>query len=227
MTYNVNYGLPPQWGIDIIQKSGADVVCLQETTALWEKSIRSELARTYPFMQFKNEPAAGGMAILSRQPIEQIFYEQPPGGWFHGWAVKAQTELGEVQFLNVHLHPPLSERGSFTGSAYFQTQNVRQNEIQYLHQRLATDAPTIVLGDFNENESGDAMRYLGEQGLTDSLGQFDRRSNTWRWDMSVVSLEGRYDHILYSGQLKCYDAKVLKEGSSDHLPVVAVLGAGE
>jgi endonuclease/exonuclease/phosphatase family metal-dependent hydrolase len=224
MTYNVNYGLPPQWGIEIIQNSGADVVCLQETTALWEESVRSQLARTYPHMLFKNEPAAGGMAILSRQPIEQIFYEQPPGGWFHGWAVKTQTDVGEVQFLNVHLHPPLSEGGGFTGSAYFQTQNVRQNEIQYLHQKLPTGVPTIVLGDFNESDSGDAMGYLGEQGLTDCLGQFDRRSNTWRWETSVVSLEGRYDHILYSSQLKCYDAKVLKEGSSDHLPVLAVLG---
>ena len=107
---------------------------------------------------------------------------------------------------------------------YFQTQNVRQNEIQYLYQKLPTDVPTVVLGDFNKNNSGDTFRYLGEQGLIDSLGQFDHRSNTWRWETSVINLEGRYDHILYSSQLKCYDAKVLKEGSSDHLPVVAVLG---
>jgi endonuclease/exonuclease/phosphatase family metal-dependent hydrolase len=225
MTYNVNYGLPPQWGIEVIEKADADVVCLQETTPFWERSLRERLAQRYPHMLFRHESAAGGMAILSRQPIEEVFYDQPPGGWFHGWAVTTGTALGLVQLLNVHLHPPLNEHGSASPVAYLQTPQTRRGEIEFLHQKLDSTLPTIVLGDFNENDTGDALRYLSEQGLANCLGQFDRRTNTWRWQTSVLSLTGRYDHILYSPQLKCFSAKVVAEGSSDHLPVMAVLGA--
>ena len=39
--------------------------------------------------------------------------------------------------------------------------------------------PTIVAGDFNESERGDAVAWLGERGFSSVLPQFDRLATTW------------------------------------------------
>jgi endonuclease/exonuclease/phosphatase family metal-dependent hydrolase len=55
LTYNVNWGRPrPELAAEIIQQSGADIVCLQETTPQWEQFLRSALSNDYPFAQFRN-----------------------------------------------------------------------------------------------------------------------------------------------------------------------------
>jgi endonuclease/exonuclease/phosphatase family metal-dependent hydrolase len=175
-------------------------------------------------MIFRHTGGAGGMAILSRQPVSDVAYEQPVEGWFPGWAVVVQTPAGELQILNVHLHPPLSDRGSVSVQAYYQTQSARRSEIEQLYGTLAADLPTVVMGDFNENDGGRALRFLEQKGFQDALREFDPSTDTWRWRTSLMTVTGRYDHILYSRHLRCFDAQVLEQGASDHLPVLTVLG---
>lgn len=225
MTYNVNYGGPgADLAVEAIRESGADLVCLQETNGRWESLLRATLSEQYPHMLFRHEPMAGGMAVLSRQELREVAYVLPEGGWFPGWVLEAQTPAGPVQVVAVHLHPPLNERGSVSASAYFTTQDIRRGEIQAIWGHVQPGRPTLVMGDFNEPDNGAAVRYLQEQGLTDALRQFDRQTDTWRWRSGLVSLQSRYDHILYSRQLECYHAAVLNRGASDHLPVVAIVG---
>src|SRR4051794_33785662 len=53
LSYNVNWGAPrPELAIELIRKSEADIVCLQETTREWEQIFRQALRSEYPFMQF-------------------------------------------------------------------------------------------------------------------------------------------------------------------------------
>src|SRR5262245_27323173 len=55
LTFNVNWGGPgADQAAEIIRKSGADIVCLQETTPEWEQFLRQTLGRDYPFAQFRN-----------------------------------------------------------------------------------------------------------------------------------------------------------------------------
>ena len=58
--------------------------------------------------------------------------------------------------------------------------------------------------------------------MVNALPQFDRNSPTWKWKTSVVTLERRMDHILYSLELDCIAAKVIPAGASDHFPVKAI-----
>ena len=89
-------------------------------------------------------------------------------------------------------------------------------------RRRATGLPTLILGDFNEDDSGRAVTWLLERGFTNVLGEFDRKTNTWQWPTSVYTFKGRLDHILYSPDLRGLQARVIRVEASDHYPVFAI-----
>jgi len=225
LTYNVNFGGPrPGLAAKAILDARADVVCLQETTPAWGKYLRARLNEKYPHILFRHFGGAGGQAVFSKLPLKEIAYVLPQAGWFPGWIVEVQTPLGPVQILNVHLRPAVSDRGSFTPSAYYSTKATRLDEIRWFYARLNAKRAAVVLGDFNEDDSGRAVQWLQAKGMKDALREFDRYTDTWRWRTSIGTVYDRLDHILYSPRLRCFSARVIKAGASDHLPVVAVFG---
>jgi endonuclease/exonuclease/phosphatase family metal-dependent hydrolase len=224
-TYNVNYGgYRTDLGLKAIQDANADIVCLQETNDLWEKVLTPALGKTYPHILYRHHGSgAGGMSIFSKYPIKDVEYMLPDNTWFPAWIVEVESPLGKVQLLMVHLHPSLSDKGGFRISSYFSTKDTRLREIKRYHGRLQKEVPAIVLGDFNEKENVKAMTWLRKQGFTNALSEFDSQSHTWRWRGKHISLTRRFDHIMYSKELRACSAKVIPEGASDHLPVVAVM----
>lgn len=226
MTYNVKFDVAPSLSADTIVRANPDVVFLQESMLDWENYARAQLAGQYPYILFHHEPYAGGSGVLSRYPITELFYEKPPAGWMHGSAVKVKTPAGEVKFLNVHLRPAASGQGGLSYLGYFRLPEVHWLEMDHLYKKLTSEAdnlPTVVLGDFNESDKGAAIYYLIERGFADALPPFDPHTKTWHGSLAGISLSERCDHIVYSSHFKCLDAAVLKEGASDHRPVVAVL----
>ena len=224
MTYNVNWGgARPDLAVAAIREADADVVCLQETTPEWETYLRGELAGTYAHVMFRHSGGAGGLAFLSRGRLEDVEYIETPG-WFPGWLVRAETSIGAVQLLAVHLRPPLGENGGVSVSGYLRSRDVRVREVQTLHARLDASAPAVILGDFNENESGEAFQWLIGQGLINAIAPADGQTHTWEWRTSLVTLRNRFDHILLSPNLRAEDARVMRAGASDHFPVVASIG---
>jgi len=228
LTYNVNYGMPrPELALASLRQADADIVCLQETNEAWERSLRPGLAGMYPFMAFRHSSGAGGMAILSKRPFGEIHYGPSEAGWFPSWVIVAETPAGPVQVANVHLHPAVTESGKVGAGAYLGTRNIREEEIQEVYPHIDAKAPAVFAGDFNEEESGLAVEYLRSHGFTDALSRFDKSSPTWEWPVSSsgsVALHLRFDHILYSRELRCLSARVIKAGGSDHYPVLAVFG---
>ena len=223
MTYNVNYGIPgDSAALSAIAKQDSDLVLLQETTPEWEASIRAQLAERFPHMAFRHCCGAGGMAVLSKHPFEDEGTLPPPeGGWFPAWHVTVHGPLGDVQILNVHLRPQLSQGGSFV-SGYFTTPGVREREIERYVSELSPDVPTIIAGDFNENRTGLAIRYLERRGFRSALQDFEGSSATWRWNTSIGPVTSELDHVVYDPHLEPLSVRVVQAGNSDHLPVVAV-----
>src|SRR5262245_51385184 len=77
LTYNVNWGGPrPDLAAEIIRQSGADIVCLQETTPEWERFFRQALAKEYPFADFRysKDRMGGGLAFLSKVRAQTVAY---------------------------------------------------------------------------------------------------------------------------------------------------------
>lgn len=233
LTWNVNYGMPgPQAVADTLGEADADVVCLQETTAAWEAYLRPRLSGRYPHVVFRHRGGAGGLAFLSKHPLTELEWIEPPrdgeSGWFPAWLVRVDVPGGPVQVLSVHLRPPVSDEGSFL-SGYYETKPVRRREIERVAEYLRPieEMPALIVGDFNEDESGRAVAWLHERGYTDALREFDRSAQTWRWRTSVGTLKDRLDYVMYSPRLECYGAQVLRAGASDHYPIAAVLGRAE
>lgn len=222
-TYNVNFGMPrPDLALAAMRSTGADVLCLQETTEQWMDYLKPALRDQYPHVLARQWSGAGGLAFFSKVPLDEVEFIRPQAGWFPAWIVNARTPLARVQIMSVHLHPQLNEQGSVSLGAYANTPKTRRQEIEQFHARLRQNLPTIILGDFNENDAGQAVAWLKTKGFSDALSRVDTSTPTWQWQSSIITLHGRFDHVMYSDRLRCLDASVLKQGASDHLPVVAV-----
>src|ERR1044072_1684039 len=77
LTYNVNWGGPrPDLAAQIIKESGADIVCLQETTPEWAQFLRQSLGDQYSFTAFRDSQlrSGGGLGFLSKLPAHQVAY---------------------------------------------------------------------------------------------------------------------------------------------------------
>jgi endonuclease/exonuclease/phosphatase (EEP) superfamily protein YafD len=225
LTYNVNFGIAGDAAtIGAIRDAHADLALLQETNAGWERALRAALGGEFAYMAFRNRGDAGGLAVLSRLPITVDFLPPPEEGWFPAARILVETSFGPIQVLSVHLHPPVSEGGSFL-TGHFTTPPVRLGEMRSFFGRLAPGYPTIVAGDFNEEEDGDVLKFLVGKGLRSALARFAPDRPTWRWNTVVGTLHRQLDHVMYGERLEALSAEVRDAGRSDHLPVIAVIAA--
>lgn len=130
VTFNVNFsGVDMAKAARVLRKTDADVVALQETTPAWEQSLRRRLRGLYPVQRYRHAGGAGGLAFLSKYPLNSLKVIPPPAqGWFPAWLVQVRTPLGQVLLLNVHLRPPIGDTGRMSSvpSAYFYTRNIRK-----------------------------------------------------------------------------------------------------
>jgi endonuclease/exonuclease/phosphatase (EEP) superfamily protein YafD len=230
LTYNVNYGNPDVAAtLDAIEHADADVVLLQEVTSEWKHALLERLAARYPHRVFRVHPtrAAGGLAVLSRLPIEaEELLPCPERGWFPAERIILRTGFGKLQVLNVHLRPAI-DRGSWI-RGYVTTPPLRRREIEAYWRKMKYDLPTIVAGDFNEEPSGSAVAYLKRHGMAriPTAGP-----TTWHYTTRVPGrtadlLRLDIDHVLIDGTLAARDARVLDAGTSDHRPVVVTIVPG-
>jgi endonuclease/exonuclease/phosphatase (EEP) superfamily protein YafD len=225
MTYNVNFGIPGDGPtLAAIEMGQADVVFLQEINTAWEQALRARFAGAYPHLAFYPRGGAGGIAILSRFPLSGMELIPPAGdGWFPALRLVVATPIGRVQALVVHLRPPVSDGGSFI-SGHFQAPRIHKQEIERFCQTLDRRLPTVVVGDFNEEDDGSAIVYLvgANRRMANALPQFAPDRRTWHWTTSVGTFERQLDHIVYDVRLEPLAVEVLEAGNSDHFPVVGV-----
>jgi endonuclease/exonuclease/phosphatase family metal-dependent hydrolase len=196
-----------------------------ETTKEWEKFLKKNLANKYPHSIFKEPDGkllASGYAVFSKKKITEAKYIPSKAGWFAGWILDAESEIGNIQILNLHLKPITREKGKLDANAFKAVLKVHLGEVKEFFRHMKKDAPSIVLGDFNEGDNGDAVKWIREKGYTDALGEYDRKTHTWEWDVKGFTYKERLDHILYSKHFDSLDAKVIKIKSSDHYPVLGI-----
>ena len=225
-TYNVNFGLAgDEAGIDAVRRLDADVVFLQETNREWEMAFRASLPNDYPFMFFQAPDGwpAGGMGVVSRWPVEITDVSPSAVGTFYAWRAVVHAPSGDIQVLNVHLRPQVSDDGSYV-KGHFSTPPMRAKEVAKHLEVLRPGLPTIALGDFNEEE-GPALRLLEDRGMESALPLFSPRATTWRWPLvGSLMIRQRFDHVLFErNAFEVQDARVVDLGRSDHIPVVVRL----
>lgn len=224
MTYNVNYGHTGRdETLDAIDAGNADLVLLQEITASWEKQLRKRFKDRYPHMAFHiHKRAAGGLAVLSKNPITDDEILPPAEGWFPAERLVVDTPLGSLDVLNVHLRPAIVDGSWIKG--YLETPPIRLREIKAYWSQLPRP-PAIVAGDFNEEPGKDVGVFLADKGMTrvDSGGN----PTSWSWSGQYkghdVNLAWDIDHVVIDPSLTATSATVLDQGKSDHRPVLVTL----
>lgn len=225
-TYNIlssDSGNPAT--LETIGATRADIICLEEVTSDWESVIRARYAAEYPYMVFYPEGGAGGLGVLSKQRVVEGAFFEAPNNWHPAWSVLAETPAGWLNLLTVHLRSLYSGTGGVVsdyvnwGSDHvFEIQSVLQSSSA---QSMPVVLPRMVLGDFNEESNGDAVRHLESLGFTDVLPLFRPGQFTWRTRSLGNQFTEALDHVLYDDAVIPLNAYVLNAGNSDHLPVIA------
>jgi len=144
-----------------------------------------------------------GNAILSKHPLTEICDLKLPGRHAGRGAIIARVE-GAKPFYVLNVHLSLGEADQLL-------------QIEYLCDHAPSDAPLIVMGDFNCNA---ASRPIGL--LREALGLI---AVTTAEDKTYPSWNPRkgFDHILASKHFILDEKAVLDVRNSDHRPVSAEL----
>ncbi|GAB3716498.1 endonuclease/exonuclease/phosphatase family protein [Mariniluteicoccus flavus] len=211
-----------------IERSGADVIGLQEVDNHW--GARSAFADQAAWLadrlgmhvaygaNLDLAPAAGqterrqyGTAILSRFPILEaenhrltsIQYPTRPTEQRGLLSVTINVRGLRVDVHNTHLDHQRAEQ--------------RASQVREILALTKSDRPTILTGDLNAVPSSPEMRDL-MTAYTDTfaaLGQDDA------YTYPVENPDRRIDYILVRGDARPLSAHVIPSQASDHLPVVA------
>lgn len=227
VSYNVNYGnVGDADTLEMLEGIVADVLLLQETTPEWERSLRSRLGAAYPHVAFHDPTtyAPGGLGTFSKLPIASDKLLPSPLGWFPANLLVLDAPGGPIEVMNVHLRPAIDQGSWIVGLET--TRPMRKKEMMTYLPHLSGDAkqPSIIAGDFNEDEKGDTFLELTRLGFQSGLPQLDPDAKTWRWKEHGIPLALRLDHVAYEpSTFELVSAEVVEGGHSDHFPVRVVL----
>ena len=221
------------WTIDEIRAHRADIVFLQEVERAQPGGKQTEPPPNYsriraafpeyhgcfgyPKADPRELPFGIGLAILSREPLEnvrRIDLPSPPVEFeFNGRKttptdrvlVAAQTKVNgrDVQLLNTHL------------LAFFMLGSSSEDNPEQRRRiaRALGDArgPTLLAGDFNVRRHDSLIAQFGEKGFKTAQD----REITWRRQPFIL------DHVFYNAPLRCATCKVVPTRASDHHALVA------
>ncbi len=206
--------------IAAVGAANADIVCLQEVTHAWVKSLEAKYADKYPYRLYVPQDGASGLGALSRFPLLHAGFIQGPFGWHPAWHFHVQTPAGWLQVLDVHLRSGTEGDGNAVNS-YLTVDADHAYEMKLFQNQLDPSLPTMVVGDFNEGPDGGAIRYLEGLGFTDVLWLY----HPGQWTSRRTSVANQFtqdlDHILFDSSVEPLNAWVLLDGNSDHIPVIA------
>jgi endonuclease/exonuclease/phosphatase family metal-dependent hydrolase len=219
MTYNVHIrNVDVDQIVASIEKHEPDIVGLHELRKDVAPALKDRFVGQYDYRLV--EP--GCCAILSRYPV--LDYQTFQLGEDLAQEAILNIEGHSVGLYNVHLQMPLETKpGSLDLLSYRYSNHLRDANVSDLLSRLkTTDAPVIVIGDFNmTDQQGSYMALAGY--LHDA-----HRESGWGMGFSTcLPFLGlsmwRIDHIFYSSQLTALSSAVGKCDGSDHRPVIARL----
>lgn len=225
MTYNIK-GQAARFHRDHIERigrviagAGPDVVGLQEVhRGTWQSRRRDQVAdleaasgmKAYFGPSFGNEQKAYGNAILTNARVEETHVEALPGKGEPRSLLASTVAIGALRFHLYVTH--LAAWGRF-GSAT----RLLQAEAAARHAANST-LPFVLVGDFNTSPTSADLRVFHDGKIVTSC--FRQPVITHRATKSCL------DYIFVDPRWQIRDAHVLREGPSDHWPLIAELEVG-
>ncbi|NTX61736.1 endonuclease/exonuclease/phosphatase family protein [Myxococcus sp. CA051A] len=229
MTYNVLYSAPPEdvaKSLDLIEKEAPDILCLRELTPGFASAFRKRLGKEYPHVRLVPRKGTWGVGIASRHPMTRTeHFSQEP----HRMpALEADVRLAgrTLKVSCVHLMAPGATHRKDDDLVESMAKNavLRKKQADALMKRYSKEqGPLLLLGDMNEGRAGDAMKAFASADFQHACeGPGESCGSTWPGAASVLPAIVEIDHIL-GRRITLSDAKVLRNGGSDHDAVRASL----
>lgn len=236
--------------LDWIEAHAPDVLCLQETKVTDQEFPEDALGDLEYDVVYFGQQSYNGVAIASREPLEDVVRGLPGEGPNDERRLIAATVDG-VRFINIYL----PNGKSYDSESYRFKLGWMDRLRTFVEGGPGPDTPVVLLGDFNiaprdvdvheDYETGESL-FVSEAerkrfqdllawGLTDTVLHFSDapKQFTW-WDYRAAAFERnlgmRIDHILVTEPLlqRAVGVHIDREareaeGPSDHCPVVLEL----
>jgi endonuclease/exonuclease/phosphatase family metal-dependent hydrolase len=229
----------------LLTTQGADIICLQESWTLDHRKALSEYIRAEGYHDAVHQEnikrANGGLLTFSKFPIRSVRFI--PFGR-RGLSISeiignkgvletiVETPKGLLRILNIHLH--------HQSSKLIKTKKIRLRQLRIVFATLKkeTSLPTILAGDFNENNMMEEVSfkkvfekagYIHHGSSTEVLPTYRIENyfvNNW---LNRVPQSQRYDYILTKDieqgglHFHSYTPWYISPALSDHDPVVLTL----
>ena len=219
LTWNLYFGAHDQPGVEeVLADVDPEVVFLQETNAAWQ----ARLEGLFPYQQWVPGPqAGGGVALLSKYPIEPLAIHEVPGARFPAQRAVINTPSGPIEVLNLHLIPPFGPRGSLI-TGFFRTKQPRYREVKAL---LELGVPDLACGDLNASEREASVSLFEKAGMVSALPEYAPGQHTWHGP-GEHDFHWRIDHCMVGPALQTTSAQILEVGPADHYPLWVGLRGG-
>jgi endonuclease/exonuclease/phosphatase (EEP) superfamily protein YafD len=169
---------------EIIDRSGLDVVCLQEI--LWRRNLSMARSITTPFPYAAHVPhgpmVKGGLLTLSRWPIEHRYVEyrvrSASGRWPYrlDWLLRKGLLVTRISIAGRHVavvntHLLANSDGDWSRTnPYARAEEAELNQLAEVLTTIDPDLPLLVVGDFNVPRGSWLLdEFLARSGLRDVL----------------------------------------------------------
>lgn len=231
MAFNVLYkGADDAASVKAIASRAPDVLCLTELTDPFVKAFDAKLKSDYPYRHFETTQGTWGVGLASKFPIVSVASTPVPPLKLPAMEAQLSVRGQTLAVTCVHLNPPAGKHkksDSFT-TTLEKNADVREKQAQWLVERYAKlTGPLLVVGDFNEESVGRAMKTFAKAGLADACDQannggcgptFPGPAEPWPAVFTI-------DHLL--GRKICFSkGEVVRAGGSDHYPIAGELQLG-
>lgn len=228
MAFNVLYkGADDAKSVKAIEDEDPEVLCLTELTPAFIKTFEASLAKTYPHRSFSPKTGTWGVGFASKRPLRDVVVLPVAPSKIPAMEATVTHDGKRVRLSCVHLVPPVGKykKTDTLADQFRKNAEVREKQTKTLVTRYSSvKSPLILLGDFNEEPGGAALKVLSDAGFSRGCDQpksscsatFPGPANPWPAVFQV-------DHVFARG-LSFVQARTLRAGGSDHFPVSASLG---
>ena len=225
LTYNLFFkNKQPQQIIDEIKQTDPDILLVQELTSSWDHKLNQQVYPSYPYRKTFVHNGTHGLGIFSKHPIESSHFFKNEAGLPFCQIVELNIKGKPLILLNTHLSSPaaaIENPDHFLG-LYKQTdfqRNIQMYEVDLFLKEHHAGKAQIVAGDLNTMRIEPLYKNLRAnwRDLYKKKGKglglnFPNVTSVPR---PIITL----DYILYRGNIKALEAKILPGSSSDHLAV--------
>jgi len=237
-TYNFNWeNADVDSSIEMIRDVDCDIVCFQELNPVPFKRLRDSLLAIYPYWYRANQ-----FAFCSKRRLDGFEAS------IHVNYAICRMQFGgrQIQIANVHLSP-ISLSGNVSLLSLLKEigkqDSKHVDEVHGLLREIDSEAPSIILGDFNSVEGSKALALLLENGYVDCFASSNPGmpiAPTWQLNRMQalekrsgqeetgpqIPIALRLDYVLASKELRPTKCSIKRAGGSDHFPVVATIELG-